>query len=182
MADDVVNLEPEIEDGLAVPEATKPEISPDPSLVKRGTDHRPYKFDTIAVHGAYDHAAMAANQGSIIEPLYLSTAQHFANSERLAAALSYQEPAWGYSRISNPTVAGGADVARQVLDRVQLICRATDLGRIKSVATIPTISTHQQQGSAGRKLATIPDNLIRLSIGGEHVDDVIVDLDHALGR
>ena len=64
-----------------------------------------YHFDTIAVHGTYDHAAMMRHQGSIIEPLYLSTAQHFADSDRLAAALAYQEPAWGYSRISNPTVA-----------------------------------------------------------------------------
>jgi cystathionine beta-lyase/cystathionine gamma-synthase len=69
-----------------------------------------------------------------------------------------------------------------VLDGLRRIFRATDLGRIKSVATIPAISTHQQQGEEGRKLAAIPDNLIRLSVGAEHPDDIIADLDQALAR
>lgn len=61
-----------------------------------------------------------------------------------------------------------------------MIWRATDLGRIKSVATIPAISTHQQQGDEGRELASVPPNLIRLSVGGEHPDDIIADIDRAL--
>jgi O-acetylhomoserine/O-acetylserine sulfhydrylase-like pyridoxal-dependent enzyme len=77
-------------------------------------------------------------------------------------------------------VRGGAAAARRVFDRLRLVWRATDLGRIKSVATIPAISTHQQQGDEGRELAGVPSNQIRLSIGGEHPDDVIADLDRAL--
>ncbi|MHC4901902.1 MAG: PLP-dependent transferase [Planctomycetota bacterium] len=42
------------------------------------------------------------------------------------------------------------------------------------------MSTHQQQGEAGRKLAHIPPNLVRLCVGGEHPDDIIADLDQAL--
>lgn len=71
--------------------------------------------------------------------------------------------------------------ARAVLDRLGLIWRATDLGRIKSIATIPAISTHQQQGEDGRKLAGIPAGMIRLNVGGEHPADVIADLEQALG-
>ena len=78
-------------------------------------------------------------------------------------------------------VRGGAEAARRVFDRLRLVWRATDLGRIKSVATIPAISTHQQQGNEGRELAGVPENQIRLSVGGEHPDDVIADLDRALG-
>jgi cystathionine beta-lyase/cystathionine gamma-synthase len=74
----------------------------------------------------------------------------------------------------------GPDAARATLDAFQRIWRATDLGRIKSVATIPAISTHQQQGEAARKMADVPANLIRLCVGGEHPDDVIGDLDRAL--
>ena len=77
-------------------------------------------------------------------------------------------------------VRGGAVAARQVFDEFEMIWRATDLGRIKSVATIPAISTHQQQGDEGRDLASVPQNLIRLNVGGEHPDDVIADLDRAL--
>lgn len=79
-------------------------------------------------------------------------------------------------------VRGGATAARKVFDEFEMIWRATDLGRIKSVATIPAISTHQQQGDEGRDLASVPPNLIRLNVGGEHPDDVIADLDRALAK
>lgn len=69
---------------------------------------------------------------------------------------------------------------RRFFDHLNMIWRGTDLGRIKSVATIPAISTHQQQGDAGRTLSDIPPNLVRLSIGIEHPDDIIADLDQAL--
>jgi O-acetylhomoserine/O-acetylserine sulfhydrylase-like pyridoxal-dependent enzyme len=77
-------------------------------------------------------------------------------------------------------VAGGPEPARRVLDGLRLVFRATDLGRVKSVATIPAISTHQQQGDAGRALGAVPENLIRFSVGCEHPDDLIADLDQAL--
>ena len=85
-----------------------------------------------------------------------------------------------YGHLLAFTVRDGAMAARQVFDGLQMIWRATDLGRIKSVATIPAISTHQQQGEAGRSLADVPGNLIRLSVGAEHPDDIIADLDQAL--
>lgn len=92
----------------------------------------------------------------------------------------YGEPVNRFGHLLSFNVRGGATAARTVFDRLQLIWRATDLGRIKSVATIPAISTHQQQGEAGRDLADVPANLIRLNIGGEHPTDIIADLDQAL--
>ncbi len=86
-----------------------------------------------------------------------------------------------YGHLMSFEVKGGAANARRVFDAFERIWRATDLGRIKSVATIPAISTHSQQGEEGRKLAAIPANLIRLSVGAEHPDDVIKDLDRSLG-
>ena len=77
-------------------------------------------------------------------------------------------------------VKGGHAAARKVLDRLSIIFNATDLGRIKSVAVIPTISTHQQQGEEGRKKARIPANLIRLCVGAEDADDIIAELKSAL--
>ena len=67
-----------------------------------------------------------------------------------------------------------------MFDRFDMIWRATDLGRVKSVATIPAISTHLQQGEDGRRLASLPANLIRLSVGAERVGDIVADLDQAL--
>jgi len=92
----------------------------------------------------------------------------------------YGKPVNRYGHLMSFEVKGGAEAARKVFDGFTRIWRATDLGRIKSVATIPAISTHSQQGEEGRKLAAIPANLIRLSVGAEHSSDIIADLDMAL--
>ena len=92
----------------------------------------------------------------------------------------YGEPVNRYGALLGFTVKGGMPAARRVFDQLKLIWRAADLGRIKSLATIPAISTHQQQGAAGRQLAGLPEHLIRLSVGGEATADLIDDLDQAL--
>ncbi|MCP4606979.1 MAG: O-acetylhomoserine aminocarboxypropyltransferase/cysteine synthase [Proteobacteria bacterium] len=92
----------------------------------------------------------------------------------------YSEPVNRYGHLMSFNVKGGAAQAREMFDSLQRIWRATDLGRIKSVATIPAISTHQQQGQEGREMANIPPNMVRLCVGGEHPDDVIADLSQAL--
>lgn len=92
----------------------------------------------------------------------------------------YNEKINRFGHLMSFRVKGGAQATRDVFDGLQRIWRATDLGRIKSVATIPAISTHQQQGEEGRKIADIPPNLIRLNVGAEHPDDIIADLEQAL--
>ena len=92
----------------------------------------------------------------------------------------YGKPVNRYGHLMSFCVKGGADAARKVFDGLERVWRATDLGRIKSVACIPAISTHQQQGEQGRRLAHIPPNLIRLCVGAEHPDDIIADVDQAL--
>jgi O-acetylhomoserine/O-acetylserine sulfhydrylase-like pyridoxal-dependent enzyme len=92
----------------------------------------------------------------------------------------YQKKVNRYGHLMSFRVKGGGQATRDVFDAFQRIYRATDLGRIKSVATIPAISTHSQQGEEGRELSDIPANLIRLCVGGEHPDDIIADLEQAL--
>jgi len=85
-----------------------------------------------------------------------------------------------YGHLMSFRVDGPPENARKVFDGFKMIFRATDLGRIKSVATIPAISTHQQQGEEARKMADVPPQLIRLCVGAEHPDDVVADLEQAL--
>ncbi len=85
-----------------------------------------------------------------------------------------------YGHLMSFCVDGPPENARRVLDGFKLIFRATDLGRVKSVATIPSVSTHLQQGEEARRAADIPPQLIRLCVGGEDPEDVIADLDQAL--
>jgi O-acetylhomoserine/O-acetylserine sulfhydrylase-like pyridoxal-dependent enzyme len=89
-------------------------------------------------------------------------------------------PSFGHLMSFN--VLGSGRDTRVFFDGLQRTWRATDLGRIKTVATIPAISTHQQQGEEGRELAGIPMNMVRLCVGAEHPDDTIADLDQALAR
>ena len=66
---------------------------------------RACRFDTMAVHGLYTmREALENNQGSIIEPVYLSSSQAYRDSDEMEAALSYQIPTWCYSRIANPSL------------------------------------------------------------------------------
>ncbi len=85
-----------------------------------------------------------------------------------------------YGHLMSFRVDGPPANARKAFDALKIIYRATDLGRIKSIATIPAISTHSQQGEEARKMADIPPQLIRLCVGGEDPDDLIADLDQAL--
>ncbi len=95
---------------------------------------------------------------------------------------TYGKPVNRYGHLMSFCIQGDPAATREFFDGLKLIWRATDLDRIKSVATIPAISTHLQQGEAGRSLAHIPPNMVRLCVGGENPVDIIADLDQALHR
>jgi O-acetylhomoserine/O-acetylserine sulfhydrylase-like pyridoxal-dependent enzyme len=99
-------------------------------------------------------------------------------ASRYLRMVDSDEPTFGH--LMSFTVKGSAADTRRFFDALKRIYRATDLGRIKSVATIPAISTHMQQGEEGRQLAGIPPTMVRLCVGAEHPADVIADLDQAL--
>jgi cystathionine beta-lyase/cystathionine gamma-synthase len=91
------------------------------------------------------------------------------------------EPMFGYMlsvELREP-IPGDSANTRAFYDGLKMIWRATDLGRVKTVATWNSISTHQQQGEKGRMLASISPNTIRISVGIEHPDDIIADLAQA---
>ncbi|MDA7742243.1 aminotransferase class I/II-fold pyridoxal phosphate-dependent enzyme, partial [Francisellaceae bacterium] len=62
------------------------------------------KFDTIATHGVYDLEEAMRHNGSIIEPVYMSTAQVFRDADEMETALAYEIPSWSYTRIHNPSL------------------------------------------------------------------------------
>jgi O-acetylhomoserine/O-acetylserine sulfhydrylase-like pyridoxal-dependent enzyme len=92
----------------------------------------------------------------------------------------YKQRVNRYGHLLSFRIKQGREAARRVFDQFQLIMRVTDLGRVKSIATIPSISTHLQQGEESRKMASIPADMIRFSVGAEHPDDIIAELDRAL--
>ena len=94
----------------------------------------------------------------------------------------YKKPVNRYGHLMAFQLKGGLPAARTLLDGLKRIWLATDLGRIKSIACIPALTTHQQMGEESRSLASIPQDLVRLCVGGEHPDDLINDLDQALSK
>jgi O-acetylhomoserine (thiol)-lyase len=77
-------------------------------------------------------------------------------------------------------VAGGYEAGLRFFDSVQLFKRLLNLGDAKSLVIHPASTTHRQLSEAELMAAGIRPETIRLSIGLEHVDDLIDDIDHAL--
>jgi len=75
---------------------------------------------------------------------------------------------------------GGLDESRRFLEKVHLFSLAESLGGVESLIEHPAIMTHASVPPEKRKQLGIDDNLCRLSVGIEHVDDLIGDLETAL--
>jgi len=79
-------------------------------------------------------------------------------------------------------VKGGLESGKKFINSLQLISHLANIGDAKSLAIHPASTTHSQL-SAEEQLATgVTPDFIRLSIGIEHIDDIIADIEQALGR
>ena len=78
-------------------------------------------------------------------------------------------------------VKGGADEARAFIDRLQVFSLLANVADAKSLVIHPASTTHSQLTEAELAATGIRPNTVRLSIGIEHVDDIIEDLAQALG-
>ena len=78
-------------------------------------------------------------------------------------------------------VHGGIEHGKAFYNALALIKRLVNLGDAKTLACHPASTTHRQMSAAEQKAACVSPDMIRLSIGIEHVDDIIADLDQALG-
>ncbi|PWR21205.1 O-succinylhomoserine sulfhydrylase [Zavarzinia aquatilis] len=79
-------------------------------------------------------------------------------------------------------VEGGRPGAFHLMNRLRLIDISNNLGDSKSLITHPSSTTHQRLPAAEREHLGITEGFMRLSVGLEDADDLIDDLDHAIGR
>jgi O-acetylhomoserine (thiol)-lyase len=77
-------------------------------------------------------------------------------------------------------VHGGARAGTQFYDALRLVKRLVNLGDAKSVACHPASTTHRQMNREQQRKAGITPETIRLSVGIEHIDDILADIDQAL--
>jgi O-acetylhomoserine (thiol)-lyase len=77
-------------------------------------------------------------------------------------------------------IAGGLEAGKKFYDALKLFKRLVNMGDAKSLACHPASTTHRQMSAQEQEKAGVRPEMIRLSIGIEHIDDILADLDQAL--
>jgi O-acetylhomoserine (thiol)-lyase len=77
-------------------------------------------------------------------------------------------------------IKGGMAAATRFIDALGLITRLVNIGDAKSLACHPASTTHRQLSPEEQKSSGVSEDLVRLSIGIEHIDDILEDIDQAL--
>ncbi len=77
-------------------------------------------------------------------------------------------------------IAGGQEAGARFIDALKLVVRLVNIGDAKSLACHPASTTHRQLNDEELEKAGVPRDMVRLSIGIEHIDDILADLEQAL--
>jgi len=137
-----------------------------------------------------------------LETLALRMERHCENAEKLAAYLqNHEKVSWvNYAALPNSPyhdachkicggkasgilsfgIKGGREAGGQFIDALNMILRLVNIGDAKSLACHPASTTHRQLDADELKSAGVSEDLIRISVGIEHIDDIIADVSQAL--
>jgi len=77
-------------------------------------------------------------------------------------------------------IKGGREAGARFIDALELVVRLVNIGDAKSLACHPATTTHRQLSPAELARAGVSEDMVRLSVGIEHVDDILADIDQAL--
>lgn len=77
-------------------------------------------------------------------------------------------------------IKGGREAGAQFIDALKMILRLVNIGDAKSLACHPASTTHRQLSPEELKTAGVTEDLVRISVGIEHIDDILADIDQAL--
>jgi O-acetylhomoserine (thiol)-lyase len=77
-------------------------------------------------------------------------------------------------------IQGGREAGARFIDALKLIVRLVNIGDAKSLACHPATTTHRQLSPAELARAGVSEDMVRISVGIEHVDDILADVDQAL--
>ncbi len=139
-----------------------------------------------------------------VETLSLRVQRHVDNALELAQWLKgHQRVAWveynglegspyhakgkkylknGFGAVLNFGIKGGSNAAQKFIDNVQLASHLANVGDAKTLVIHPASTTHQQLSDAEQKSAGVRADLVRVSVGIEHIEDIKADFEHALRR
>jgi O-acetylhomoserine (thiol)-lyase len=86
----------------------------------------------------------------------------------------------GFGGVVTFGLKAGVDAGRKLIDSVKLFSLLANVGDAKSLIIHPASTTHQQLSAADQVASGVRPELVRISVGIEHVDDIIADLDQAI--
>lgn len=78
-------------------------------------------------------------------------------------------------------VKGGLEAGRKFFDSIKLLSLSANLGDSRSIVTHPASTTHSKLSVEERAASGITEGMVRISVGLEHIDDIIADISQALG-
>ncbi|GFP51859.1 sulfhydrylase FUB7 [Trichoderma asperellum] len=85
----------------------------------------------------------------------------------------------GFGGMLSVGVKGGADQGSRIVDNLKLVSNVANVGDAKSLAIHPWSTTHEQLSAEEKKTSGVAEDLIRISVGIEHIDDIIADFTQA---
>ncbi|MDP6406307.1 MAG: PLP-dependent transferase [Alphaproteobacteria bacterium] len=88
----------------------------------------------------------------------------------------------GYSSLVGFELAGGADAGRKFIEALEMFYHLVNIGDVRSLAVHPASTTHSQLSPEDQLATGVTDGYVRLSVGIEHIDDIIADIDQALAK
>ena len=86
----------------------------------------------------------------------------------------------GYGALLGFELKGGADAGRKFIDNLKMFYHVANIGDARSLAIHPASTTHSQLSAEEQAQTGVTPGYVRLSIGLEHIDDILADLDQAL--
>ena len=86
----------------------------------------------------------------------------------------------GFGGVLSFEPTGGSERAASIINNLKLVSHLANVGDAKSLIIQPSLTTHHQLDEAQQRAAGVTPNLLRLSVGIEHVDDLLEDLDQAI--
>ncbi len=80
------------------------------------------------------------------------------------------------------TVKGGLEAGKRFFDSIALLSLSANLGDSRSIVTHPASTTHSKLTAEEREEAGISEGLVRISVGLEHIEDILNDIGNALDQ
>ncbi|MBA2512884.1 MAG: O-acetylhomoserine aminocarboxypropyltransferase/cysteine synthase, partial [Solirubrobacterales bacterium] len=88
----------------------------------------------------------------------------------------------GFGSLVTFGIEGGRDAGREFIESLGLFSHLANIGDAKSLAIHPASTTHSQLDDSELELAGVTQDTVRLSVGIEHIDDILGDIDQALAK